>query len=98
MRVGKTPAPLAKFGGLQIFYPRGATQPRMPTTDSWPRPRRKSPVMQVRSRLIAALAIVFGAIGCGGKYDSPEACFQTIRMAAHKEDITTFYELSLIHI
>jgi ABC-type glycerol-3-phosphate transport system substrate-binding protein len=48
--------------------------------------------MQVRSRLIAALAIVLGAIGCGGKYDTPEACFQTIRMAAHKEDITTFYE------
>ena len=48
--------------------------------------------MQVRSRLIAALVIVLGAIGCGGKYDSPEACFQTIRMAAHKEDITTFYE------
>lgn len=41
---------------------------------------------------IALLAVLVGISGCSGKYDSPEACFQTIRMAAHKEDITTFYE------
>jgi hypothetical protein len=64
----------------------------MPVPDSWLRSRRIFPVMQTRSRLIVALAVVLGAIGCGGKYDSPEACFQTIRMAAHNEDITTFYE------
>jgi hypothetical protein len=55
-------------------------------------PQDIPPSMPTRSRLIAALAVALGTIGCGGKYDSPEACFQTIRMAAHKEDITTFYE------
>jgi len=49
--------------------------------------------MQVSSRRIAAFTfIAFITLGCGGKYDSPEACFQTIRMAAHKEDIGTFYD------
>jgi hypothetical protein len=42
--------------------------------------------------LIAAVSLA--AVGCssGAKYDTPEDCFQTIRMAAHDEDIPTFYD------
>src|SRR5262245_3391214 len=42
--------------------------------------------------VIALVAVCVPILGCssGGKYDTPEACFQTIRMAAHDEDIPTF--------
>jgi hypothetical protein len=91
MRAGNTAASTAKVGG-------GESSTLMAPVDLEcssqfvAEASQEAPFMPVRSQLFAVLAVAFGALGCGGKYDTPEACFQTIRMAAHKEDITTFYE------
>jgi hypothetical protein len=46
--------------------------------------------MQVRSRLravVLSLAAIVALVGCGGAYDTPEATFQTIRVAANNKDM-----------
>lgn len=45
----------------------------------------------MRPTLVAITIVAVALSGCGGaRYDTPEACFQTIRIAAHHEDIPTF--------